>query len=235
MAAHTVYPDAGSCPCHTAAEQEYRIDGGAADRPEPTISAIILAGGKSRRLGRDKCLLDIGGRSLLAHTVDKLANVSDDLIVVTSDPAYCEVLDASARLVPDQKPGMGSLMGIYSGLREAHYSHALVVACDMPFLNLALLRHMLPLADAHDVVIPRLDGMLEPLHAIYGKSCLPHMLQLLDQGQRRIISFFDRVRVRYVEGQEVDRFDPSHFSFINVNTPQDWIRVQELLAQQELS
>lgn len=235
MAARTEYPDAGSCPCHTAAEREYRIDGGATDRSEPTISAIILAGGKSRRLGRDKCLLEIGGRSLLAHTVDTLANVSDDLIVVTSDPTYSELLDATARLVPDQKPGMGSLMGIYSGLGEAHYSHALVVACDMPFLNLALLRHMLPLADGHDVVIPRLDGMLEPLHAIYGKSCLPHMLQLLDQGQRRIISFFDRVRVRYVERQEVDRFDPSHFSFINVNTPQDWIRVQELLAQQELS
>lgn len=235
MATRTEYADVGSCSCPTGAEQEYRIDGGGADRSEPTVSAIILAGGKSQRLGRDKCLLDIGGRSLLAHTVDKLANVSDDLIVVTSDPTYLELLDATTRLVPDQKPGMGSLMGIYSGLREAYYSHALVVACDMPFLNLALVRHMLPLADGHDVVIPRLDGMMEPLHAIYGKSCLPHMLELLDQGQRRIISFFDRVRVRYVERQEVDRFDPSHFSFINVNTPQDWIHVQELLGQQELS
>lgn len=209
------------------------MDDGTADRSEPTISAIILAGGQSRRLGKDKCLLDIGGRSLLAHTVDKLATVSDDLIVVTSDPTYYELLDSAARIVPDQKPGMGSLMGIYSGLKDAHYAHALVVACDMPFLSLALIRYMLPLADAYDVVIPRLDGSLEPLHAIYGKSCLPYMWQHLDRGQRRIISFFDRVSVRYVEKQEVDRFDPSHLSFVNVNTPQDWIRVQELLAYQE--
>jgi molybdopterin-guanine dinucleotide biosynthesis protein A len=235
MATHTKYPDTGPRPCHAPAEREYGMDDGTADRSEPTTSAIILAGGQSRRLGRDKCLLDIGGRSLLRRTVDKLVTVSDDLIVVTSDLTYHELLDSAARLVPDQKPGMGSLMGIYSGLKEARHAHALVVACDMPFLSLALIRHMLPLADAYDVVIPCLDGMLEPLHAIYGKSCLPYMLQHLDQGQRRIISFFDRVSVRYVEKQEVDRFDPSHLSFVNVNTPQDWIRVQELLAQQESS
>jgi molybdopterin-guanine dinucleotide biosynthesis protein A len=124
---------------------------------------------------------------------------------------------------------MGSLMGIYSGLKAARHARALVVGCDMPFLDLSLLRYMLSLAGDHEVVIPRVDGLLEPLHAVYSKACLPAMARLLGRGRRQIIAFFDEVRVRYVERAEVDLFDPQHLSFINVNTPQDWARVQSLL------
>ena len=101
----------------------------------------------------------------------------------------------------------------------------------MPFLCLPLLRYMLPLASGHDVVIPRVGGYLEPLHAIYAKACLPAMAGLLKQGRRQIIAFFDEVRVRYVEEDEVDRFDPRHLSFVNINTPADWERAQQLLAE----
>jgi molybdopterin-guanine dinucleotide biosynthesis protein A len=199
--------------------------------PKPAISVVILAGGQSERLGRDKSLLEVAGVPLLARTVQLLAALSDDLIVVTNDPARYTRLDLAARFVPDEKPGLGALMGMYSGLKAASYPRALVVACDMPFVNLPLLRYMLPLADGHDVVIPRLEGFLEPLHAIYDKSCLPYIRELLDSGQRKIIAFFGRVRVRYVEEQEIGEFDPLHLSFVNVNTPEDWIRIQELLAQ----
>jgi molybdenum cofactor guanylyltransferase len=189
---------------------------------------VILAGGQSRRLGQDKAFLMLDGQPLVARTAHRLAALSDDLIVVSNDPARYEPLGLPARLLPDERPGEGSLMGIYSGLKAARYSHAVVVACDMPFLNLALLRTMLPLANGYDVVIPRLDGLLEPLHAIYGQACLPAMARLLERGQRQIIAFFHEVRVRYVEEDEVDRFDPQHLSFLNVNTPEDWERVQEL-------
>jgi molybdopterin-guanine dinucleotide biosynthesis protein A len=191
-------------------------------------SVVILAGGQSSRLGQDKAFLVLDGQPLVARTAHRLAALSDDLIVVTNDPARYEPLGLPARLLPDERPGEGSLMGIYSGLKAARYSHAVVVACDMPFLNLALLRTMLPLANGYDVVIPRLDGLLEPLHAIYGQACLPAMARLLERGQRQIIAFFHEVRVRYVEEDEVDRFDPLHLSFLNVNTPEDWERVQEL-------
>jgi len=189
---------------------------------------VILAGGQSSRLGQDKAFLVLDGQPLVARTAHRLAALSDDLIVVTNDPARYGPLGLPARLLPDERPGEGSLMGIYSGLRAARYSHAVVVACDMPFLNLALLRMMLPLTNEYDVVIPRLDGLLEPLHAIYGQACLPAIARLLERGQRQIIAFFHEVRVRYVEEDEVDRFDPHHLSFLNVNTPEDWERVQEL-------
>jgi molybdopterin-guanine dinucleotide biosynthesis protein A len=195
-------------------------------------SAIVLAGGASSRLGTDKAFLSLDGQPLVARTVHKLAALSDDLIVVTNEPAPYEPLALPVRLVPDERPGFGSLMGIYSGLKKARHSRALVVACDMPFLSLPLLRHMLPLAQGYDVVIPALDGLLEPLHAIYGNACLPAIAQLLERGERRVVAFFDQVRVLYLDRRAIDRWDPRHLSFLNVNTPEDWARVQELFCEQ---
>lgn len=191
-------------------------------------SAVVLAGGESRRLGRDKSLLPLGGRPLLVRTLDKLVAVSDDLIVVTNTPQQYEHLDLPARMVPDERPGVGSLMGLYSGLRVARHSRALVVACDMPFLNLPLLRHLLAADPACDVVIPRLGEWLEPLHAVYDRACLPAIERVLASGRRQIVAFFDQVRACEVPTAEIDRFDPRHLSFLNVNTPEDWARVQAL-------
>jgi molybdopterin-guanine dinucleotide biosynthesis protein A len=200
-------------------------------------SVVILAGGQSSRLrtaperGSSKAFLPVEGQPLIARTVHRLAALSRDLIVVTNDPAPYGPLALPARLVPDEKPGQGSLMGIYSGLTAALYPRALVVACDMPFLNLPLLRYMLSLAGGSDVVIPQVGGLFEPLHAVYGKTCLLAMARLLNQGGRQIIAFFHEVRVRCVEEQEIDRFDPLHLSFVNINTPADWDEAQELLAK----
>jgi molybdopterin-guanine dinucleotide biosynthesis protein A len=197
------------------------------------ISVVILAGGESRRLGIDKSLLEVEGQPLLARTVQTLATLSDDLVVVTNEAARYRSLDLGVRFVPDHQRGMGSLMGVHSGLRAARYGYALVVACDMPFLSLPLLRYMATLTEGYDVVIPRLTGLVEPLHSIYGKTCLPFMAELLDQGRRKVTSFFPQVRVRYVEDQKLATFDPSHLSFVNVNTPEDWDRVQRLLSSAE--
>jgi molybdopterin-guanine dinucleotide biosynthesis protein A len=192
------------------------------EEPSPFVSAIILAGGQSTRLGRDKSLLPLDGEPLLAHVVHRLSLLSDDRIVVTNDPARYESLALPARLVPDERPGVGALMGLYSGLKAAHHPYALVVACDMPFLNLSLLRYMASLIEGYDVVVPHLDGYFEPLYAIYSKACLPAIERVLAQGRRQIIAFFDQVRVRRVAESEIDRFDPAHASFLNVNTPEDW-------------
>jgi molybdopterin-guanine dinucleotide biosynthesis protein A len=119
---------------------------------QPGISAVVLAGGQSSRLGKDKSFLLIGGQPLVTRTVHTLSQLSDDLLIVTNWPERYEPLALPVRLVSDEQPGLGSLMGIYSGLRAARYPHALVVGCDMPFLNLALLTHMLPLAEKCDIV-----------------------------------------------------------------------------------
>jgi molybdopterin-guanine dinucleotide biosynthesis protein A len=195
------------------------------------VSAIVLAGGESRRLGRDKCLLPVEGRTLLARTLALLANVTDDLLVVSNDPARAADLGLPVRLVADDQPGVGALMGLYSGLKVARHERALAIACDMPFLNLSLLHYLVSLSAGYDVVLPRLGAVAEPLHAVYGKGCLGPMERHLALGRRRIIAFFDEVRVRYVEEAEIDRYDPRRLSFLNINTPQDWQRVQSLLDE----
>jgi len=184
-----------------------------------TVSGIVLAGGQSLRLGMDKSFVNVKGQPLIEQIVAKLSRLSDDVIIVTNSLEKYNHL--KAKLVGDIYPGKGSLGGIYSGLRAAANFYSLVVACDMPFLNLNLLRYMILLARGHDVVIPRIGGLPEPLHAIYSKNCLEPIDGLLARGGLKIIDFFSEVRVRWVEEDEVDIFDPQHLSLFNVNTPSD--------------
>lgn len=192
-------------------------------------SGIILAGGKSRRLGVDKALVELseGRGSLIQSVVGRVSALCEEVIVVTNSPGHYASLPV--RFVPDVYLDHGSLGGIYSGLQAATCEFGLVVACDMPFLNDGLLQHMLAQPRDYDVLIPRLDGHLEPLHAIYRKSCLPHMLCLLNAGNFKIIDFFDLVRVHYVDDDIVRRFDPDLLSFFNVNTPSQLERARELI------
>jgi len=190
------------------------------------VSGIVLAGGQSSRLGMDKSFVNANGQPLIEHIVAKLTRLSDDVIIVTNSPENYNHLEA--KLVGDIYPGKGALGGIYSGLRAAMNAHSLVVACDMPFLDLNLLRYMILLACGHDVVIPRIGGFPEPLHAIYSKSCLEPIDRLLARGGLKIIDFFPEVRVRYVEESEVDIFDPQHLSFFNVNKPSDLVKMKKL-------
>ncbi len=206
---------------------------------EPFLSGIVLAGGHSRRLRRDKTMLRLWGPrgpTLLEAAVAHLAAVCADVVVVSDRPRDWPALPA--RLVWDRYPGGGALGGIYSGLLEAAYPFALTVACDMPFLNPALLRYMAGRPRVYDVLIPRLghagkatDPQVEPLHAIYGRPCLEPMRALLERGERRIIGFFPQVRVRYLEEAEWAALDPQGLSFRNINTPADLAAARRMVRR----
>ena len=192
------------------------------------ITAVILAGGKSRRLGIDKAALRLGDKTLLEGIVQKMSALSEEIIVVGDSLPYPL---SGIRLVADIYPGCGPLGGIHAGLTVASNFHSLVVACDMPFLNLELLQYMVELGTSHDVVIPRWDNdKLEPVHAIYSKNCLGPIERLIQRRDFRIIHFFPEVQVRYVERDEIERFDPKHLSFFNINTPEDLERARRGLG-----
>jgi molybdopterin-guanine dinucleotide biosynthesis protein A len=125
------------------------------------------------------------------------------------------------KVVSDVFPGQGSLGGIYTGLVESDSFYNLIVAADMPFLNEPLLRYMIERADGYDFVLPRVNGLFEPLHAVYSKNCIAPIKTILEQGKRMIIELFNYVKVRYIETEEVERFDPKHRSFFNINTKED--------------
>lgn len=195
----------------------------------PDVSGVVLAGGQSRRLGTNKAFVSVGGELLIERVLRPLAELSDDLIIVTNTPE--DYRRFGVQLVGDVWPGMGSLGGIYSGLRAARHTRALVVGCDMPFLDLSLLRFMVLLSADYDVVIPRLDGLLEPLHAVYSQACLGPIEDLLRAQNLRIIDFLSRVRVRYVEQSEIEVLDPQRLSVFNVNTPEDLREAQRRVSR----
>ena len=196
------------------------------------MTSIVLAGGKGRRL-RDKLSKTIGGRTLLQRVIGSLSLLSEEVLVVIAQEQPKPA--AAIEVVVDLYPGGGALGGIYSGLVRARSLYNLVVAGDMPFLNPFLLRYLIQLSPGFDVVIPRFEGRLEPLHAIYSKNCLVPIQQRIEQGELKIGGFLEQVRVRYVEEAEIDKVDPKHLSFFNINTLADLRRARamwkELKAQ----
>jgi molybdopterin-guanine dinucleotide biosynthesis protein A len=198
------------------------------------IGCIVLAGGGGLRLGQNKALETVGKRSLLEWVLCRLSFLdSDILLVTTKELSYPWLSDyPRLRIVSDIYPGKGPLGGIYTGLKFTGSGYSLVVACDMPFLNQGLLRYMVELSPGFDLVVPRLGELVEPLHGVYAKACLAPIGCLLEQGGLGVRELFGMVRVRYVEAEEIDRFDPEHLSFFNVNTKSDLAKARGLVRDE---
>jgi molybdenum cofactor guanylyltransferase len=196
-----------------------------------TVSGIILAGGRSLRLGSDKALLELGGHTLVERVIGVLQLITDEVIVVTSTPDRFAHLSADVRFVQDVIPRPSALVGIYSGLLAARHDYSLVVACDMPFLNPDLLRYLVNHAAGCDVVIPRHTRGLEALHACYSRRCIGPMENLMRKEDATIAHFFPEVKVCYVDEPTLQELDPEGLSFYNINTPADWELAQALARQ----
>jgi molybdopterin-guanine dinucleotide biosynthesis protein A len=193
------------------------------------MTGIVLAGGASRRMGRDKAFLQLDGTPLIQVVVERLAQVCEEVLVVAGEPhAYAGL---GARPVEDRFRGVGVLGGIHAGLDAAAHPLALIVGCDMPFLSPRLLRAFGAWAVGYDVAVYRHQGYVEPLHGAYRRTCLPAVEAAIRAGRRRIISFFPQVRVRYVTPEAVTAIDPQARSFRNVNTPEEWRAAREEWGQ----
>ena len=189
------------------------------------------------RLGRDKIAETVGNISLLERVVFQLGLFSYDIIIVTAGKQSLPQFIGfpKLRIVADTYPDKGPLGGIYTGLVASDSLFNLVVAGDMPFLNQALLRYMIQLCGDFDLVVPRLGGMVEPLHAVYSKDCLVPIENLLNQGNLKVSDLLTLVKVRYVETEEIKQFDPKHLSFFNINTETDLKIAQELAGEGDIT
>lgn len=196
------------------------------------ISCIILAGGKSKRFGHDKVLEKIGNTSLLEQVISHVDPISKDIIIVTAKGrTFAQLANyPKIKIVSDILPEYGSLGGIYTGLVRSKTFHNLVVAADMPFLNESLLKYMVEVANGYDFILPRVNKWYEPLHAIYSRDCINPIKSILEQGKKVIVELFDYVNVRFVDVEEIDRFDPKHISFFNVNTQADMEQAMQIIG-----
>jgi molybdopterin-guanine dinucleotide biosynthesis protein A len=155
--------------------------------------------------------------------------------VVTS-PEQFDIIVASGlkgKVIVDLYPGKGALGGIYTGLADADSFYSLVVGCDMPFLNRDLLRYLIGLAPGFDAVVPEINNMYEPLHAVYSKGCLAPINELIGQNRLGISQLFNLVKTRYVGKDKIAKFDPQFLSFFNVNTQDDLEKARKLIKQSE--
>ncbi|HLI28176.1 MAG TPA: molybdenum cofactor guanylyltransferase [Chloroflexota bacterium] len=193
------------------------------------VTPVVLAGGQGTRLGGvNKALLEIGGQRVIDRLLAALRPLGTPIVIVSNDDSLRGLPDTV--VVRDVEPRAGALMGLYSGLRVVRTPLATATACDMPFVSTALLRVLLALAEGVDAVVPVIGEQPEPLHAVYRPSCLPAIEAALAAGRKRLLAFFEAVRVRYVPEAELRRWDPELRSFLNVNWPDDLARARALGA-----
>lgn len=189
------------------------------------ISIAIQAGGQSSRMGQDKALLPLAGKPVIEHILTRVEGLGDEIFITTNQPGHYAYL--GIRLVPDRNPGAGALEGLFTALSAAQGEYALVLACDMPFVNRGLLAYMIALRHETDAVVPRHAGKFEPLHALYSRNCLPFVKASLDAGETRVLSFFSEVRLRTIEEEELRLHDPTLECFFNINTPEDLLQAEQ--------
>lgn len=193
------------------------------------LTVALLAGGKSSRMGTDKAFVRVLGRPLIEDILAQVDGLGAETLIVTNRPDDYGYLGLP--LFRDVLPDKGALGGIYTALHSATQPHVLCLACDMPFVVRPLLEYFISLIPEGDIVMPRLGAESEPFRALYSRACLAPIRAALDSGKMRVISFFPQVRVRYVDEPEIDRFDPAHRSFFNVNTPDDLTQARRLAEQ----
>jgi molybdopterin-guanine dinucleotide biosynthesis protein A len=183
------------------------------------MTAAILAGGRSIRMGRDKALLPVGGRRMIEGIVEALRPLFPEIVIIADlRTAYG---DLGAPVSPDRIPDKGPLGGLYTALSESGHPYTFCIACDMPFVDPGVVAYLTDRAEGSDVVVPWSAAGFEPLHAVYAKRCLPSIEAMLAEDRLKVESLFSRVRVRRVPTEELRRLDPELRCFCNVNTPEE--------------
>jgi molybdopterin-guanine dinucleotide biosynthesis protein A len=198
---------------------------------EIEVTGVLLAGGKSRRMGEDKRYLVVGEQTLLERGLGVLRSIFQEVLVVIAQDS--PPLGVDARVVRDLVPDCGSLGGLYTGLTQAAAPCIFVVACDMPFLDQAVIAQFTTRRASADIVIAKLAARLHPMHALYGKGCLPVLEQMIRARELKIQEIVSHasLRVQYVTEADLLTIDPSWHSFQNVNTPADLEAARSLLAR----
>ncbi len=186
------------------------------------ITGVILVGGKSRRMGQDKAFLEVDGRPIFERLLEVFRTCFSRLLLIGDREE--RFAGYGLPVLPDLYPG-SALGGLYTGLFHAQTDYVFVTSCDLPFPNGELIRHLSSLREGYDAVVPVTAGGYEPLFALYAKSCLGPIRELLESGDFCAYGYYPQVRVRYVASEELARFDRDGRAFLNINTPEEFARI----------
>jgi molybdenum cofactor guanylyltransferase len=184
------------------------------------MNAVILAGGKSSRMGSNKAFLKLKGKTFIEHQIDLLREIFNEITISANTPSEYKHLNIP--IIKDIYPNKGPLGGIYSGLINSRSFHTFMLACDMPFVETDLINHLKSFITGHDVVVPQSKKGLEPLHAFYSKNCIAPIKQELDNNNLRVISFFPKVNVKIVKLDSLASSNKFKNSIKNLNTTEEY-------------
>ena len=186
------------------------------------VSGVVLAGGKSKRMGMDKRHLSVHGKPLLDRVTSVLLELFPEVLLVLAEEDISRQ-DDRMRIVTDLIPDCAAVGGLYTGLYHSRYPRVFVVACDMPFINPAVIELFLQKIDSTDIVMAQLVTGLQPLHGLYSKQCLPILKEMIDARDLRLQNIADKqgLTVHRVPETEIKRLDPQLLSFLNLNSPAD--------------
>lgn len=188
------------------------------------ITGVILAGGRSRRMGKNKALLEIDGMPLIQKTYLTMLSLFKEVIIITNTPDEYSFLPCCC--FPDIYPDTGSIAGLHTGLKAGTTEGIFIVPCDMPFLSTSLIRQMCDHATNYDAVVPLSFQGVEPLHAFYRKRCVEPLEVYLQQGRKHIRAFLEQVRTRYVSVFDLQYQEKKSQLFFNLNTLQEYEQIQ---------
>jgi molybdopterin-guanine dinucleotide biosynthesis protein A len=183
------------------------------------MTAVVIAGGRSRRMRTDKAFVVVGGKRLIERVIEVIAPQFSQILINSNKPDRYQELGFP--VIPDIVNDKGALGGIYTGLVHAPTDHVFCVACDMPVLNRDLIRYMTEKVNGFEAFVPKTPDGLHPLHAIYSKRCIRVIEELLQKNILKISELFPKVRSHYLTEEQISLFDPGFESFLNVNTWQD--------------
>ncbi len=193
------------------------------------MTAAILAGGRSSRMGKDKALLDFKGKPLICWVYEALAEVFDDIFVV--GPAHiAEILPVESYNDMLKEAGNSSLRGIYTGLVASPTPYTFFVPCDTPFLSPNVLRYMknnVPLG--YDAFVPQEGDFWQPLHAVYSKTCLSVIEKQIKENDYKIFNFFDKIKVCSLDSKYLESLSPNRPLFFNINTKEDLVKAEKYI------
>ena len=186
-----------------------------------SLTGIILSGGKSVRMGRDKAFIEIDGIPIIQRIYDIFQKIFTEIIIVTNQKEFYSGF--KAKIVSDLIINNGALGGLYTGLFFSSNPYSFCVACDMPFLKESMIQYLIKQANEYDVIVPRTEDGLQPLHAVYSKNCLESIKNIIGLGKYKIIDFYPLVKTKIIEESEFISLDINlnlmRESFFNINTP----------------
>ncbi|MFH1853915.1 MAG: molybdenum cofactor guanylyltransferase [Candidatus Omnitrophota bacterium] len=191
-----------------------------------SVTGVILSGGKSTRMKTDKAFLKFGSRTMIEELISRLEKKFSKLIIIANDKErYAGIgIEVLEDIIPDKGP----LGGIYTALVKSDSLYNFIFSCDAPFVNFDLIDYMITRVNNFDIVVPKWQARLEPLHAIYSKNCVETIEKQLKNGELKITNLFSKLSVNVIGQKELERFDLGDSPFMNINTPEDYATIRQI-------